>query len=274
MSNTMGLGAPLLEVDGLVAGFGPTTVLHGVSLHVDPAELVCVLGLNGAGKSVTLKVIGGLVPAWQGRVVFNGEDVTSLSVEQRVARGMAFVPQGRQLFPELTIAENLRLGGYLPRKRDRAASDKIAAELFEQFPRLAERKEQLAGTLSGGEQAMLAVGRALMARPKLLLVDEPSAGLAPIIAAQVVDMLEDVARSGVAVFLVEQNVPLALRVAQRAHVMQRGTVVYESDVAGIDQDRLAAELGIGKLLRPSTNGHRPKARTRSGPRRTRPLKAR
>jgi branched-chain amino acid transport system ATP-binding protein len=266
----------LLEVTGLVAGFGPTTVLHGVDLHVEADELACVLGLNGAGKSVTMKVIGGLVPAWEGKVVFDGEDVTSRSVEQRVARGMAFVPQGRQLFPELTVNENLRLGGYLPRRRDRAASDKVLAEVLERFPRMAQRRDQAAGTLSGGEQAMLAVGRALMARPKLLLVDEPSAGLAPIVAMDVVDMLADVARSGVAVFLVEQNVPLALRVSQRAHVMQRGAVVYESAVRDIDHERLAAELGIGKLLRPSTNGHRPKGRgrTRSGPRRTRPLKAR
>jgi branched-chain amino acid transport system ATP-binding protein len=155
----------LLEVTGLVAGFGPTTVLHGVDLHVEADELACVLGLNGAGKSVTLKVIGGLVPAWKGRVVFDGEDVTSLSVEQRVARGMAFVPQGRQLFPELTVAENLRLGGYLPRRRDRAASDRVLAEVLDRFPRMAQRRDQPAGTLSGGEQAMLAVGRALMARP-------------------------------------------------------------------------------------------------------------
>jgi branched-chain amino acid transport system ATP-binding protein len=266
--------APLLEVDGIVAGFGPTTVLHGVSLHVDADELVCVLGLNGAGKSVTLKVIGGQVPAWKGTVRFNGEDVTRLSIEDRVARGMAFVPQGRQLFPELTVTENLRLGGYLPRKRDRAGSDKVAAGVLDRFPRLAERRDQLAGTLSGGERAMLAVGRALMAQPQLMLVDEPSAGLAPIVAAEVVDMLAKVAADGVAVFLVEQNVPLALRVAQRAHVMQRGAVVYEAPVAELDHDRLAAELGIGQLLRPSTNGHRPRTRSRRGPRRTRPLKAR
>jgi branched-chain amino acid transport system ATP-binding protein len=150
----------------------------------------------------------------------------------------------------------------------------VSVEILDRFPRLADRRDQPAGTLSGGEQAMLAVGRALMARPKLLLVDEPSAGLAPIIAAQVVDMLADIARSGVAVFLVEQNVPLALRVAHRAHVMQRGAVVYEAPVAEIDHDRLAAELGIGKLLRPATNGHRPRSRTRTGPRRTRPLRAR
>lgn len=268
----------LLEVEGLVAGFGPTTVLHGVDLHVQSDELVCVLGLNGAGKSVTLKTIGGLVPARQGRVRLDGEDVTTLSVEDRVARGMAFVPQGRQLFPELTVAENLRLGGYLPRRRDRAGSDKVLADVLERFPRLAERRDQPAGTLSGGERAMAAVGRALMARPKLMLVDEPSAGLSPIIALEVVDMLEQVASEGVAVFLVEQNVPLALRVASRAHVMQKGRVVYEAPVASIDHDRLAAELGIGQLLRPSSNGHRPSrstnGRRRSGPRRTRPLKAR
>ena len=266
----------LLEVEGLESGFGPTKVLHGVDLHVGSDELVCVLGLNGAGKSVTLKVIGGLVPAWSGKVTFNGEDVTSLTVEERVARGMAFVPQGRQLFPELTVAENLRLGAYLPRKRDRAASDKVLAEILERFPRLAERRDQHAGTLSGGEQAMLAVGRALMARPKLLLVDEPSAGLAPIIAAQVVDMLAELPRDGVAVFLVEQNVPLALRVSQRAHVMQKGRVVYHDAVTNLDHDRVAAELGIGQLLRPSTNGARkrkPGERRRTGPRRTRPLKA-
>jgi branched-chain amino acid transport system ATP-binding protein len=266
----------LLEAKGLVAGFGPTTVLHGVDLHVDTGEMVTVLGLNGAGKSVTLKVIGGLVPAWEGKVVFDGEDVTRLSVEEHVARGMAFVPQGRQLFPELTVAENLRLGAYLPRRRDRAASDRQLAEVLDRFPRLAERRDQAAGTLSGGEQAMLAVGRALMARPKLLLVDEPSAGLAPIVAAQVVELLDQTHRDGVAVFLVEQNVPLALRYAHRAHVMQKGTVVYEDTVAHLDHDRVAAELGIGRLLKSSTNGARakPKGRTRSGPRRTRPLRAR
>jgi len=268
--------APLLEVTGLVAGFGPTTVLHGVDLHVGSGELVTVLGLNGAGKSVTLKVIGGLVPAWEGRVVFDGDDVTQLGVEERVARGMAFVPQGRQLFPELSVAENLRLGAYLPRRRDRVASDRQLREVLDRFPRLAERSDQPAGTMSGGEQAMLAVGRALMARPKLLLVDEPSAGLAPIVAGQVIELLDQVHRDGVAVFLVEQNVPLALRVAERAHVMQKGRVVYESDTRALDHDRVAAELGIGRLLKSSTNGSPKQAgpRRRTGPRRSRPLRAR
>jgi branched-chain amino acid transport system ATP-binding protein len=247
----------LLEVDGLVAGFGPTTVLHGVDLAVEADELSAVLGLNGAGKSVTMKVVGGLVPARSGRVTFAGEDITGLSVEQRVARGMAFVPQGRQLFPDLSVTENLRLGGYLPRRRDRAASDKVMASVFERFPRLAERRDQAAGTMSGGEQAMLAVARALMGQPKLLLVDEPSAGLSPLVAAQVFDLLDEVHRSGVAVLLVEQNVPLALRVADRVNVMQRGRVVMSSPKERVDHDQLAAELGIGRLLAPrvSSNGH-------------------
>lgn len=244
----------LLEVTSVKAGFGPTTVLHGVDLAVEPHELTAILGLNGAGKSVTLKVIGGQVPAWEGTVIFDGEDITGLGVEQRVARGMGFVPQGRQLFPDLTVEENLRLGAYLPRRRDRAASERKAAQLLDRFSRLAERRTQAAGTMSGGEQAMLAVARALMSDPKLLLVDEPSAGLAPVIAAQVFELLREVHREGVAVLLVEQNVPLALSVADRVNVMQRGRVSYETAAGTLDHDRLAAELGIGRLLTRSVKG--------------------
>lgn len=244
----------LLEVTSVKAGFGPTTVLHGVDLAVEPHELTAILGLNGAGKSVTLKVIGGQVPAWEGTVIFDGEDITGLGVEQRVARGMGFVPQGRQLFPDLTVEENLRLGAYLPRRRDRAASERKAAQLLDRFPRLAERRTQAAGTMSGGEQAMLAVARALMSDPKLLLVDEPSAGLAPVIATQVFELLREVHREGVAVLLVEQNVPLALSVADRVNVMQRGRVSYETAAGDLDHDRLAAELGIGRLLTRSVKG--------------------
>lgn len=244
----------LLEVTSVKAGFGPTTVLHGVDLAVEPHELTAILGLNGAGKSVTLKVIGGQVPAWEGTVIFDGEDITGLGVEQRVARGMGFVPQGRQLFPDLTVEENLRLGAYLPRRRDRAASERKAAQLLDRFSRLAERRTQAAGTMSGGEQAMLAVARALMSDPKLLLVDEPSAGLAPVIATQVFELLREVHREGVAVLLVEQNVPLALSVADRVNVMQRGRVSYETAAGDLDHDRLAAELGIGRLLTRSVKG--------------------
>lgn len=246
----------LLEMSAIKAGFGPTTVLHGVDLKVEADQLCAVLGLNGTGKSVTMKVAGGLVPARAGSVFFDGEDITQLSVEDRVARGMAFVPQGRQLFADLSVEENLRLGGYLPRRRDRGPSDAKMADLFERFPRLAERRDQAAGTMSGGEQAMLAVARALMGDPKLLLVDEPSAGLSPLIASQVFDLLAEVHRSGVAVLLVEQNVPLALRVAGQVNVMQRGAVVISSPVDMLDHDQLAAELGIGRLLSSPTRSKR------------------
>jgi branched-chain amino acid transport system ATP-binding protein len=240
----------LLSVTGLRAGFGANTVLHGVDFEVQPGEIVCLLGLNGAGKSVTVKVVGGLVPAWSGSVVLAGEDVTGRSVERRVAQGIGHVPQGRQLFPELTVEENLRLGGYLIRRKERARYDATLDRLYTQFPKLAERRDQLAGTMSGGEQAMLAVARALVSEPKLLLVDEPSAGLAPSIADVLFELLGEVNEQGVTILLVEQNVRLALRVAQRALIMQRGRVVHESPVDVLDSDVLAAHLGIGRLLAP------------------------
>jgi branched-chain amino acid transport system ATP-binding protein len=255
----------LLEVKGLRAGFGANTVLHGVDFAVEEGEIVTLLGLNGAGKSVTMKVVGGLVPAWSGSVRLAGQDVTAQSVEQRVAQGIGHVPQGRQLFPELTVEENLRLGGYLIRRRQRARYDEVLDRLFTQFPRLAERRQQLAGTMSGGEQAMLAVARALVSEPKLLLVDEPSAGLSPSIADVLFALLAEVNQGGVTILLVEQNVRLALRIAQRALVMQRGRVVHESAVSELDGDVLARHLGIGRLLSASTTGRRR--------RRTAPLRA-
>lgn len=240
----------VLSVNGVRAGFGANTVLHGVDFEVQRGEIVTLLGLNGAGKSVTVKVVGGLVPAWAGRVVLDGQDVTGESVEKRVAAGIGHVPQGRQLFPELTVEENLRLGGYLVRRQDRSRYDTTLDRLYSQFRRLAERRNQLAGTMSGGEQAMLAVARALVSEPKLLLVDEPSAGLAPSIADALFELLAEVNAQGVTIVLVEQNVRLALRIAQRALIMQRGRVVHESSVDALDNEVLAAHLGIGRLLAP------------------------
>ena len=261
----------LLQVSGLRSGFGPTTVLHGVDLHVDAGEVVSLLGLNGAGKSVTMKVIGGLVPAWGGSVLLDGEDLTGLSPEARVERGMAHVPQGRQLFRELTVQENLRLGAYLVRRRNAAAYATLLDRVYDRFPRLAERRDQRAGTLSGGEQAMLAVGRALMSEPKLLLVDEPTAGLAPTVVDVLAKLLAEVNAGGVTMLLIEQHVPFALRVGHRALVMQRGRVVHESPTDSVDTESLARHLGIGRLLKgveratvvatpvAATNGSTPKA---------------
>lgn len=241
-------GEVLLEASGIRAGFGSNTVLHGVSFTVREGEIAAILGLNGAGKSVTLKTVGGIVPVWQGTLTLDGRDITKLSAEERVEAGMAHVPQGRQVFPELTVEQNLRLGAYTLRRRDRARYAEVLEEVLARFPVLGDRRDQAAGTLSGGEQAMLAVGRALMSRPRIVLVDEASAGLAPIMVRELFDMLRAVNDSGVTILLVEQNVTFSLEIADRAHIMQRGLIVYEGDVPSLDTDKVAEYLGVGRLL--------------------------
>ncbi|MEX2457741.1 MAG: ABC transporter ATP-binding protein [Actinomycetota bacterium] len=248
MSGNGSAPAVLLEVDAVVAGFGANVVLHGCSYSVHEGEIAAVLGLNGAGKSVSTKVVAGIVPAREGAVRFRGIDVTRLPAENRVRLGMGHVPQGRQVFPQLTVEQNLRLGGYVQRRRDRSRYPAVLASVLDRFPRLAERRDQAAGTLSGGEQAMLAVGRALMSEPALLIVDEASAGLAPKAVEALFETLLEVHRSGVAILMIEQNVTFTLRVADRVHIMQTGRVVYEGAVAELDQDRVAEELGVGRLL--------------------------
>ncbi len=243
----------VLEADDLRAGFGSTTVLHGTSFAVRQGEIAAILGLNGAGKSVTMKVLSGVVPCWKGRVLLNGREVQNLTAEQRVGRGLALMTQGRQVFPDLSVEENLRLGAYLLRRRDRAGYAAALASVYERFPRLAERRRQAAGTMSGGEQAILALARALMSRPKILLIDEPTAGLAPIIVEQFLETLREVNESGLTMLLVEQNVPFALRLAHRAHIMQRGRIVYESETASMDHDAMVRYLGIGRLLTPAVH---------------------
>lgn len=238
----------LLSAEGLRTGFGSNTVLHGVSFHVREGEIAAILGLNGAGKSVTLKAVGGILPAWQGSLHLDGDDITHLGAEERVERGMAHVPQGRQVFADLTVEQNLRLGAYVLRRRDRSRYEEVTERVLERFPVLRERRDQLAGTLSGGEQAMLAVSRALMSEPKLVLVDEASAGLAPIMVRELFAMLRDVNRAGVTILLVEQNVTFSLEIADRVHIMQRGQIVYEGDVRSLDTDQVAELLGVGRLL--------------------------
>ena len=236
----------ILSVEGLRTGFGVHTILHGVSLEARTGDITAILGLNGAGKSVTLKTISGLLPAWAGRINFNGEDITQLETEDRVARGMAHVLQGRAVFPHLTIEENLRLGCAVIRDRAKVAAG--MDRVYSTFPRLAERSSQLAGTLSGGEQEMLAVGRALMSSPKLILVDEASQGLAPIAVEHLFETLKTVNESGVTMLMVEQNVSFTLGIADRVLVMQKGEIVYQGDSAELDRERLAELLGIGALL--------------------------
>ncbi|GAC1584033.1 MAG: ABC transporter ATP-binding protein [Candidatus Dormibacteria bacterium] len=240
----------LLEATDVKAGFGSNTVLHGVSYTVHSGEIAGIFGLNGAGKSVSMKVVAGVVPAWSGSVVFDGTEITRMSPEERVRRGIANVPQGRQVFPALTVEQNLRLGAYTLRRRDHGRYAPLLESMYSRFPVLGQRRRQLAGTMSGGEQASLAVARALMSEPKLLLIDEPSAGLAPRIVEELFETLREVNRSGVTLLLVEQNVTFGLKLVDSAHIMQRGRIVYEGAVANLDRDRVAEYLGIGRLLKP------------------------
>lgn len=246
---------PILEAQRINAGFGANHVLHDIDLRVGAGELHGIFGLNGAGKSVFLKVLAGLVPAWSGTVHLGGREVTTMPAEQRVGLGMGHVPQGRLVFGELTVEENLRVGAYTSRKRDRGGYEARLARVYEQLPMLAERPHVLAGSLSGGQQAALAVGRALINDPQVLLIDEPSAGLAPVVVEQLFTVLRDVAAStGLTMLLVEQNVSFGLRLVDTAHLLQSGRVVYEGPVAELDRDRLAGYLGIGAMLRSGVAG--------------------
>ncbi len=238
----------LLRLEGIATGFGGNTVLHGVDLAVPRGGISGILGLNGAGKSVTMKVVAGLQPAWEGRVLLDGRDVTSLSAEERVDAGMGHITQGRQVFGELTVEQNLRLGAYTLRQRSPERYEAVLAAMYDRFPRLGERRDQAAGTMSGGEQAMLAVARALMSEPTLLLVDEPSAGLAPAIVGDLFELLRQVNDEGVTILLVEQNIAFALDVVDDVHVLQRGRIVHGGPKDELDRDELTRLLGIGRLL--------------------------
>jgi branched-chain amino acid transport system ATP-binding protein len=247
---------PLLEAKGLVTGFGSHAVLHGVDIAVREGEIAGIFGLNGAGKSVTMKTLAGLVPLWSGSVVLAGRDVTSLGPEDRVALGVGNVPQGRQVFPDLTVEENLRLGAYRLRRRSRGRYRELLERVYERFPVLGSRRRQPAGTMSGGEQASLAIARALMSEPKLLLVDEPSAGLAPRIVEDVFHVLSELNREGLTILLVEQNVTFGLKLVHTAHLLRTGRVVYSGEVGSLDRERVVKELGIGRLLS-GVSGGRP-----------------
>ncbi|ALJ90785.1 ABC transporter ATP-binding protein [Thermus aquaticus] len=222
-----------LRVEALEAGYGKAQVLFGVDLEVVENELVALLGANGAGKTTLLRAISGLVRPWSGRVLLEGQDLGGLSPAKRARMGLGHVPEGRQLFPLMTVEENLRLGAaFLAPGREREGYERV----YGLFPRLAERRRQLAGTLSGGEQQMLAIGRALMGFPKILLVDEPSLGLSPRLAEEVLLALKAVAGEGVGVLLVEQNVALTLDVAERGYVLEHGKVVLEGPASALAQD--------------------------------------
>jgi branched-chain amino acid transport system ATP-binding protein len=213
----------VLEITDLDVYYGAIHALKGISLSVAEREIVTLIGANGAGKSTTLRAISGLTPARAGRILFEGEDLCRLRAHQIVVRGLGHSPEGRRVFPNLTVAENLDLGAYTRHDRDGIRKD--LEEVLDLFPRLQERLKQQAGTLSGGEQQMLAIGRALMGRPRLLLLDEPSLGLAPFLVKEIFRIVQEINRRGTTVLLVEQNAHMALEVAHRGYVLETGTIV-------------------------------------------------
>ena len=231
----------LLELDGIHTAYGEIRILQDVSLQVGEGELVCLLGGNASGKSTTLKTILGLVTPYAGSVRFVGEDVTSRATSYRISRGMAIVPENRRLFAPMSVQENLEMGAYLRNGGRKEDFERV----YSLFPLLYERRKQLAGTLSGGEQQMVAMGRALMSRPKLLLMDEPSMGLAPILVERNFEIIKQVHESGVAVLVVEQNANVSLSIADRGYVLQTGRVVLADEASALlaNEDLRKAYLG-------------------------------
>jgi branched-chain amino acid transport system ATP-binding protein len=234
---------PLLEVKDVHAQYGAIKALKGVSLTVEEGEVVTLIGSNGAGKSTTLRAITGLTPASSGSVLIEGEDITRVPAHQIVERGIAMSPEGRHCFPRMTVRENLDLGAY--RRRGDTAVAEDLERVFELFPRLKEREKQKAGTMSGGEQQMLAMGRALMANPRVLLLDEPSMGIAPILVQRIYETIAEINRGGVTILLVEQNANYALDVSKRGYVLETGRVVLEgaADALRTDPEVQRAYLG-------------------------------
>jgi len=240
----------VLKLDGVIAAYDDLTCLHGVSLEVRRGEIVTLIGANGAGKSTTLKTVSGLLTPRAGTIEFDGRPITGRSPDAIVALGLVQVPEGRRVFPDLSVEENLRVGAYLVDKRGRVRE--MLADVYRRFPRLAERRRQLAGTLSGGEQQMLAFGRAMMAQPKLLMLDEPSLGLAPLMVDEVMRSIRVFRDSGVTVFLVEQNANLALRLADRAYVMETGKITMTGSGAQLLVDERVRASYLGAKATPRT----------------------
>jgi len=212
----------LLTIENLQAGYGDVQILHDVSLTIEAGEIVALIGANGAGKTTTIKAISGMIPVKHGRILYDDQEITRWPSHKTVAAGLVQVAEGRKLFPDLSVLENLELGGFLPSVRHNRPQN--LQRVFEMFPRLAERKEQFAGTLSGGEQQMLAIGRALMTEPRLLMLDEPSLGLAPKLVQGIFDVVHEINRNGTTILIVEQNAVQTLKMAQRGYVMEHGHI--------------------------------------------------
>ena len=235
----------LLEITEMHVHYGRIEALKGLSFTVDDGEIVTLIGANGAGKTTTLKAISGVRPLSSGQIMFEGKDITRAPAHQRVGLGICQAPEGRGIFPGMTVVENLEMGSYIRKDRRSAAKDADLDRVFTLFPRLRERRSQLGGTLSGGEQQMLAIGRALMARPRVLLLDEPSMGLAPMLVAQIFSIITEINQQGTTILLVEQNAAQALQRAHRAYVLETGQIVRSDDAKVLlgDDSVRAAYLG-------------------------------
>ncbi|MEG0741241.1 MAG: ABC transporter ATP-binding protein [Clostridia bacterium] len=234
----------MLEVKDLVVSYGGIEALKGISFAVDEGQIVTLIGANGAGKSTTLRAITGIVPIKNGRITYCGEDITSLETHKIVQRGIALVPEGRRVFANLTVLENLKIGAYL--RKDNEAILKEIEGIYELFPRLKERSWQLAGTLSGGEQQMLAVGRAMMTKPKLIMMDEPSLGLAPLVVKDIFHIIRRLSEAGITILLIEQNANAALHAAHYGYVMETGRITLSGTGAELLQSKSVQEAYLGK----------------------------
>lgn len=233
-----------LEIRDLCVSYGGIRALKGVSLSVDEGQIVTLIGANGAGKSTTLRAISGLQKVQSGSILYGGEELTSLPAKEIVRRGIIHVPEGRRVFPDMTVAENLKIGAFL--RTDKAAIAQDMDYVYSLFPRLKERSWQLAGTLSGGEQQMLAVGRALMSRPKVLMMDEPSLGLAPLIVKDIFSIIRRVNQDGITILLIEQNANAALRIADYGYVLETGTIALSGTGEELLRNESVREAYLGK----------------------------
>ena len=235
---------PMLEIKNLEAGYGAISALHGISLSVPDGKIVTLIGANGAGKTTTLKTISGLLKPKSGEIFYSGKNIAGLPPHQIVARGISHVPEGRMIFANLTVLENLQLGAYL--QKDKKIIRHELEHVFSLFPRLSERQKQIAGTLSGGEQQMLAIGRALMSRPKLLLLDEPSLGLAPLLVKSIFEKIVEINREqGLTILLVEQNANLALEISRFGYVLETGKIILQDDSAALRRNPQVRSAYLG-----------------------------
>lgn len=233
----------MLELKDVNVSYGAIHAIHDVSLTVNDGEIVSLIGANGAGKTTILHTITGLKKSGSGSIVYDGNDLTKIDPSKIITLGMAHVPEGRHIFPDMTVAENLEMGAYI--RNDKDGIQKSTKEVFERFPRLKERRRQLAGTLSGGEQQMLAVGRALMSNPKIILMDEPSMGLSPLLVKEIFHIIQEVHKQGITVLLVEQNAKMALSIADRAYVLETGRISMSGDAKELLNDEKVKKAYLG-----------------------------